>query len=385
MKKSTDPVSMMRTSDLSKGMTLRNAGENRRLAGHLQQLDLQLRSNLVNLQAEISELKLSRGRQRPRSCYTQGKTASPGTTRRFNDHQLSCSPTGISTLTAEGTNSESSKPFLPQITAKQTALVGKEIVVVERPHPPRSPGASRRRRNERKGDIDHLSSGFTNELKYRPKSSPDLRMNSSREESPNSAPTFRFASSLRISSLEKDGRLLSRSSEDVRIGISPVQLNERVRDFLQRPNTSSNVKERKGTAGSNEANRKVSDVIPTINIEHDEGDEAANEMKGSSMENSEVEDFLTDEELFRNSLLLKASRDDGLSRSLPDLSSLGFMDFNEVIDQRLRKVRDDLPSEREMRKIRYLRFRDEPAPLPLKEIFEKDNHSSREHLDKIDE
>ena len=374
---------MMRTSDLSKGMTMRNAGENRRLAGHLQQLDLQLRSNLVNLQAEISELKLSRGRQRPRSSYTQRKTSSPGTTRRFNDHQLSCSPTGISALTVEGTGSESSKPFLPQISAKQTALVGKEVAVVERPHPPRSPGASRRRPNQRQGDIRHLSSGFTNELnKCRPKSTPDLSMDTSRAEPLNS--THRFVSPLRISSLEKDGRLLSRSSEDVRINVSPVQLNERVRDFLQRPNTSSNVKKSEGTAGSNEVNRKASDIIPTINIEHDEGDET-NEMKSSIIENSDAEDFLTDEELFRNSLLLKASRDDGLSRSLPDLSSLGFMDFNEVIDQRLRKVRDDLPSEREMRKIRYLRFRDEPAPLPLKEIFEKENHSSREHLDKIDE
>lgn len=383
MKKSTDPVSMMRASDLSKGMTLRNAGENRRLAGHLQQLDLQLRSNLVSLQAEISELKLSRGRQRPRSSYTQRKTSSPGTTRRFNDHQLSCSPTAISALTVEGTGSESSKPFLPQISAKQTALVGKEIAVVETPHPPRSPGASRRRRNQRQGDIHHLSFGFTNEFnKCRPKSTPDLSMDASRAESPNS--THRSVSPLRISSLEKDSRLLSRSSEDVRITASPVQLNERVRDFLQRPNTSSNVKKSEGTAGSNEVHRKASDIIPTIKIEHDEGDET-NGMKSSSMENSDVEDFLTDEELFRNSLLLKASRDDGLSRSLPDLSSLGFMDFNEVIDQRLRKVRDDLPSEREMRKIRYLRFRDEPAPLPLKEIFEKENHSSREHLDKIDE
>lgn len=383
MKKSTHLVSMMRTSDLSKGMTMRNAGENRRLAGHLQQLDLQLRSNLVNLQAEISELKLSRGRQRPRSSYTQRKTSSPGTTRRFNDHQLSCSPTGISALTVEGTGSESSKPFLPQISAKQTALVGKEVAFVERSHPPRSPGASRRRPNQRQGDIRHLSSGFTNELnKCRTKSTPDLSMDTSRAESPNS--THRFASPLRISSLEKDGRLLSRSSEDVRINVSPVELNERVRDFLKRPNTSSNVKKSEGTAGSNEVNRKASDIIPTINIEHDEGDET-NEMKSSIIENSDVEDFLTDEELFRNSLLLKASRDDGLSRSLPDLSTLGFMDFNEVIDQRLRKVRDDLPSEREMRKIRYLRFRDEPAPLPLKEIFEKENHSSREHLDKIDE
>ena len=91
---------------------------------------------------------------------------------------------------------------------------------------------------------------------------------------------------------------------------------------------------------------------------------------------------LLDEELFRNSLLLKASRDDGISRSMPDLSSLGFMDFNEVIDQRLRKVKEEMPAEEEMRKIRYLRFRDEPAPLPILSVFEKDNI---QELDKINE
>lgn len=91
---------------------------------------------------------------------------------------------------------------------------------------------------------------------------------------------------------------------------------------------------------------------------------------------------MSDEELFRNSLLLRADRDDGLSRSMPDLSSLGFMDFNEVIDQRLRKLQEELPSKEEMRKVRYLRFRDEPTPPSLLSVF---NKGSVGELDKIDE
>ena len=55
----TQNMGLVRSSDLSRGITLRNASENRRLVGHLQHLDLQLHSNLVNLQAEISELRLS--------------------------------------------------------------------------------------------------------------------------------------------------------------------------------------------------------------------------------------------------------------------------------------------------------------------------------------
>ena len=91
---------------------------------------------------------------------------------------------------------------------------------------------------------------------------------------------------------------------------------------------------------------------------------------------------MSEEELFRNSLLLRADRDDGLTRSMPDLSSLGFMDFNGVIDQRLRKLQEELPSKEEMRKIRYLRFRDEPTPPPLLSVF---NKGSVGEMDKIDE
>ncbi|XP_068700201.1 uncharacterized protein [Montipora foliosa] len=368
--KRSEQVSMMRSSDLSKGMTLRNAGENRRLVGHIQQLDLQLRSNLVNLQAEISELKLSSGRQRPRSSY--------------GSQQIRTATIGISPPAVERINSEtSSKPFLPAISAKQTALVGKEIEGVERPHLPRSPGTSRRRRIAPKSGNDQLSLSSTADL-YRPKSSPNLNIGSSMAESVSSSPSFRQLSPLKQSSLEKDGFLVSRSSEDVSVSASPAQLNKRVRDFLQRPNTSSD--ERENVIGTNAANETPSKTIPKINIEQGEGDEINGTINSDVDENDlEGRGFLTDVDLFRNSLLLRASRDDGLSRSLPDLSSLGFMDFNEVIDQRLRKVRDDLPSEKEMRKIRYLRFRDEPAPLSLKEIFEKESQSSRDHLDKIDE
>lgn len=42
--------------------------------------------------------------------------------------------------------------------------------------------------------------------------------------------------------------------------------------------------------------------------------------------------FLIDVDLFRNFLLFRVSWDDGFFRFLFDLFSLGFMDFNEVID-----------------------------------------------------
>ena len=372
---------MVRSSDLSRGMTLRNANENRRLVGHLQHLDLQLHNNLVNLQAEISDLRLSRHKQRPNTSHHRGMKAPIGKTwsdpKNVNDRQFRSGPAKISPLAVQGSKTEiSSKPFLPQISAKHTALVGKRI----EPHPPRSPSSARRLRNAAVNSTSNLSTSNLN----RPKSTPDLNTCSSLGESaggePSSSPHDDVGRA--HGPLKKNG-FVSRSSGD--LCASHVQLNDRVSDFLKRPNTSSN--KRKGKRETEELKRTANDVIPKITIEQEqevEG-ELSETDSDTNAENtvSEEQAFLIDEELFRNSLLLKASRDDGLSRSMPELSSLGFMDFNEVIDQRLRKLQEEIPSEKEMRKIRYLRFRDEPAPLPLKEIFEKENH--HEHLDKIDE
>ena len=184
----------------------------------------------------------------------------------------------------------------------------------------------------------------------------------------------------RVHHSKNEPELRSRSSEDLK-STPALELNDRVSDFLKRPNTSSGEREKDE---QKERKRTLNDVIPTINIEQEE-EEEHNEKDEANAESADHDDqsFVIDEELFRNSLLLKASRDDGLSSSMPDLASLGFMDFNEVIDQRLRKLQEETPSEEEMRKIRYLRFRDEPAPLHIKEIFEKENNHGQ--LDKIDE
>ena len=372
---------MVRSSDLSRGMTLRNASENRRLVGHLQHLDLQLHNNLVNLQAEISELKLSHYRKRPKTSCTQGKTPIGKTwsdPRHVNARQVRSASARVSPLVVQGRNNDeiSSKPFLPQISA-QTALVGKRVDLPERPISPRSPTSARRLRSVPKNSTNHLSTTNITNL-HRPKSTPNLNVSSAESNSDapsNSRPVFRNVASQDQPHGKDATPLRSRSSGD--LSASPIELNDRVSDFLKRPNTSSGEREKDGT---NELKRTLSDVIPTINIEEEPHEMEEND----ESTNREGQEFLTDEELFRNSLLLKASRDDGFSRSLPDLTSLGFMDFNEVIDQRLRRLQEEIPSEKEMRKIRYLRFRDEPAPLKIKEIFDKENHHEQV-LDKIDE
>ena len=374
------------TSDLSRGMTLRNASENRRLVGHLQHLDLQLHQNLVNMQAEIMHLKLSRnGMQhslqwRPRT--TMGKTLSDP--RHVQDGQLR-SAVRISPLAVQGKKREISKPFLPQISTKQTALVGKQAEVVEtRPNSSRQPASPRRLRELSTDGANPLSTNTTIGNLYRPKSTPDLCISPAKSESRPATikPMSDSVDGGSTRSLEKT-TLESRSSEVIsQISQPSLELRNRVTDFLKRPNTSSGerIKEKE-----NEQKQSEKCVVPTINIE-DEGqsnEEIEENPDDSTQAVSEGDKaHLLDEELFRNSLLLKASRDDGISRSMPDLSSLGFMDFNEVIDQRLRKVKEEMPAEEEMRKIRYLRFRDEPAPLSILSVFEKDNI---QELDKINE
>ena len=365
------------TSDLSRGMTLRNASESRRLVGHLQHLDLQLHQNLVNMQAEIMHLKLSRNgmqHSRPRrpKTTTMGKTLSDP--RHVQDGQLR-SAVRISPLAVQGKKREISKPFLPQISTKQTALVGKQAESVEaRPNSSRQPASPRRLRE--------ISTGGAN--LYRPKSTPDLCISPAKSESRPATikPMSDSGDGGSTRSLDKTTSR-SRSSEVIsQISQPSLELRDRVTDFLKRPNTSSGerIKEKE-----NEQKQFEKCLVPTINIEDQEqpnGEIEENPDDSTQAVNEDDKAYLLDEELFRNSLLLKASRDDGLSRSMPDLSSLGFMDFNEVIDQRLRKVKEEMPSEEEMRKIRYLRFRDEPAPLPILSVFEKENI---QELDKINE
>lgn len=371
------------TSDLSREMTLRNASENRRLMGHLHHLDLQLHQNLVNMQADIMNLKLSRNRmlysRQRRPNTTIGKPLSDP--RQVQDGQLR-SAVRISPLAVQGSKKEISKPFLPQISTKQTALVSKRTAVAEtRSNSSRSPTIPRRLRELSTDGTDLLSTNTTHNL-YRPKSTPDLCISPAKSESSpatsngmsNSADGGRSARSLDKSTSR------SRSSEV--ISQPPLELSDRVTDFLKRPNTSLGERDKEAENELKQSEEKC--VVPTITVEDQEESSEIEENPDDSIQavNEDNKTYLLDEELFRNSLLLKASRDDGFSRSMPDLSNLGFMDFNEVIDQRLRKVKEEIPSEEEMRKIRYLRFRDEPAPLPVLSVFEKENI---QELDKINE
>ena len=374
-------MSQYPTSDLSRGMTLRNAGENRRLVGHLQNLDLQLHQNLVNMQAEIMHLKLSRNGMRHskqrRPNTSLGKTLSDP--RHVQGGQLR-SAVRISPLAVQASKSEISKPFLPQISKKQTALVGKRAEGVEtRPNSSRSP-ASPRRLRELSTDGANLLSTTSN--LYRPKSTPDLCISPAKSES-RPATSKPMSDSVDGGSARSLYKTTSRSLSSEVTSQPSLELSDRVTDFLKRPNTNS--RERIKDVGNEQKQTSEKYLVPTINVEDQE--QSSEELEAHPDESNEAanEDdktYLLDEELFRNSLLLKASRDDGLSRSMPDLSSLGFMDFNEVIDQRLRKVKEEIPSEEEMRKIRYLRFRDEPAPLPILSVFEKENI---QELDKINE
>lgn len=367
-----------RVSDLSRGMTLRNASENRRLAGHLQHLDLQLQQNLVNMQAEILDLKQSRKgmlparHQRPKGSF--GRTV--GDPRQSKSRQDRSGPRMVSPLTIQGSSKEFSKPFLPQISTKNTALVVKRDFGIEtRPNSSSSPAGSRRTRGL-SSDNDLSSSSL-----YRPKSSPNLVAKLERSKA-TSQPRPDLGRGTNVQPLENsDEKLVSRSSDE--FSNTSLELNDRVSDFLKRPNTRSG---ERGKREENEPKKEGSDAIPTINIE-DQSEPCDWELEANSEEENQGahehdHGFLSDEELFRNSLLLRADRDDGLTRSMPDLSSLGFMDFNEVIDQRLRKLQEELPSKEEMRKIRYLRFRDEPTPPPLLSVF---NKGSVGEMDKIDE
>lgn len=232
------------TSDLSRGMTLRNASENRRLVGHLQHLDLQLHQNLVNMQAEIMQLKLSRNgmqHSRPRRPKTtMGKTLSDP--RHVQDGQLR-SAVRISPLAVQGRKREISKPFLPQISTKQTALVGKQAESVEtRPNSsrqPASPASPRRLRELSSDGANLLSTNTTTGNLYRPRSTPDLSISPAKSES-RPATSKLMSDSVDGGSTRSLDKTTSRSRSSEVISAQPsLELSDRVTDFLKRPNTSS--------------------------------------------------------------------------------------------------------------------------------------------------
>ena len=352
-------------SDMTREMTLRNASENRRLVGHLQHLDLQLHQNLVSLQAEIMDLKLSKLKQRPKTSQfgklqLAATMSDPRQVRVPRRHQQSTSKN--SPIQGRRSNTPQS-PFLPQISPALTGLVGKRVERHENPKVVNS----RRIVNPSNANVSHLSA--TTNL-YKPKSTPDLRSSSAESKVHIPSPP---KGKLRSGGEQAANEPKNQSWDE----ISPTAIqSERVVDLLQSSNTSYRNHKGDDAEGISNSTHPANELIPTINIEQS-GDKQTDETTADD-ENG----FLTDEELFRNSLLLKASRDDGFSSSMPDLRSLGFMDFNEVIDDRLRKLHEELPSEDEMRNIRYLRFRDEPAPPSILTVFEKDNHVE---LEKINE
>ena len=368
----------MRSSDLTRGMTLRNAGEHRRLEGHIKTLDAQLRQNLVSLQAEIMEVKSSPyagRRSRGRSPARQGNFAPGKLHPRAPEQQreaTNCAVNGNQRfqknalpqiqVSSKESVSCSNRSFLPQINTADSWLVS------QRSPETLSPVTRRRARSPDPAITRHLLATPHVSNLYKPRSSPNIA----------SASTQDYPSSgLLQRSRRKQGRPFEQGDQAQE---RPEILQTRVKPtgkeeyFKKQPSGSSLEDVAKGNVQESAAFSEVESQEACKQESHSGSQKEDSAGDGAKGEEEELErHLLYDEALFRNSLLLKASRDDGLSSSLPDLKSLGFMDFNEVIDQRLRQVQDEIPSKEEMRKIRYLRFPDEPLPPNILSVFEKEN------------
>ena len=69
---------LVRQSDLSREITLRNANAHRRLEGELKHLDEQLHQRLVTVQADIADLKLSHYSSGTRRCKSPARSPVQG-------------------------------------------------------------------------------------------------------------------------------------------------------------------------------------------------------------------------------------------------------------------------------------------------------------------
>lgn len=393
---------LIRKSDLSREMTMRNANAHRRLEGQLKNLDGQLRQRLVSVQSDIVDLKLS-------SCSggTYRKT-SPATVRRSQGQSSSGTPdSNASGLKIKhGPNTRKLPRQLPSINIQSntdgdsgslsqthqsppnsSSSPGKESQVTTQSfyslHGQSRPSTSLDSRRDdslegKKNNCRNSLSVSTN--LYRPNSSPDLRSCSDLDG--RASPSFRRR---KLPPIERRGSVHKVQPHYN----SHSNLSERVKDFIKRPNTSSGERESIFTDGSQLSSSKyaVNEETPALladcndkesMTEHkdEENQRKSSDETDEASRDKEKSFTLSDDDLFLNSNLLKAYSDAPLSSaSMPDLTSLGFMDYNEVIDKRLRDLQEwqhNPPTEEEMKKIKYLRLRNQPQTPDILSVFDKE-------------
>lgn len=373
-----------RTSDTGKDITLRNASEHKRLEGHLKHLDLQLRSKLVTMQAEIMELKASQYEQAkkhkkrvPRLIDSRDRANSDGRLhqrrgrpRTFTTDQSLSYPNNSPSVPLAGIPDQKERKekielVLPEINTKQTSLVGnstKSPASDRYSFPSRSDSFKKKTKSGGLSPVDNVLLNIPSpSFIYRPNSLPDLsRLGSSNHGgggvSPRSARRVQFTipeSKPGQSNAVPPDNCKETEKDNSSFSEPQNTLAERINDFINQTETT-----------------KIDAVTEDLETPVIEVSEAEKDGK------EDVAKDIDENDVFYNSMLAKASMENGLENA-PDLASLGFMDFNDVIDKRLKQTQEELPSEDEMRKIRYIRWRREAPQLDLvKTVFEKNSNDS---------
>ena len=378
-------------------MTLRNAGENRRLEGQIKTLDSQLRQNLVSLQAEIMAVKDSpyaarrshsrsparRSREAAELAPRRPRTPERDTTRGRNREPYFArrvpTPDPRKGVYSVVNGQQHHSPKLPRIHISQNESAGSflpEIRSGENFLVTRGAGrcvASPAGRRGSGGSLFASPLAVPSNL-HRPRSLPSLAtaddgvLNATGKQlgpGNDQSATAQSCYAEKAKTLPGSGaRKLERGSDRVHSKDSSP-----VRDSGTLPEHGA-----QGEGGGGElSSRRNSEDGARATSEEEPGEEPRRD--SDEDEEGSPRAFHSDEDLslFRNSLLIKAARADSLSGSLPDLKRLGFMDFNEAIDERLRKLQQEIPSAEEMRKIRYLRLPDEPPTPDILTVFDKDS------------
>ena len=391
---------LVRQSDLSREITLRNANAHRRLEGELKHLDEQLHQRLVTVQADIADLKLSHyssGTRRCKSparspvqgrklCRTADISNSSSARQVLNQYRLLPEINVQTEITTE------SKPLqqIPKNEASSSTMLGKDIQATShtfyslkgQSRPSTSTIMSRRGKDAFVGRTKNSKSSLAVSSNIcRPSSSPDLRSCSGTD--------IRGSPSLARRTLPP----LERSNRETQPQSNSDLLSERVKDFIKRPNSNSGERKSISKNGSNLSSLRtsvekmqtpsdvnsVNDTTSQTNKKENEQEhftegESDGDKTSDDQKDKEKQLYSSEDDLFLTSNLLKAHSDSPLSASMPDLSTFGFMDYNEVIDKRLRDLQEwqhNPPTEEEMRKVKYLRFRDVHQTPDILSVFDK--------------
>jgi len=340
-------VGLIRHSDIGKEMTMRNANEHRRLVSHLKHLDSQLHNKLVSMDAEMMELRSSQYNMRksisPQLCESRERANSDCGDQMRRDLALfrrSTTPSPYRNQRPRTQSYTSRNLVLPEINLENTSLVSRSASELssrrgsdlDRPHSP-----------TKQRQFLQIPSSV---LLQRPSSLPDLRdVDGKCHLSPKTARQALQSAKTQQYYPEKQNKMSGKSQENLR-------------------NSSDDINVSKGgqhVGDENTDNRQL--IVPKIKCENSDNND------DNTSDGSPVHD------LFLNSMLTKATyADDDESELMeaPDLASLGFMDFNDVIDKRLQQLQDEPPDEAEMRKVTYLRWREKESEIDLvKEVFKK--------------